>query len=61
MVADDKIDPLGPYRGIRPLKEGTVFAKFRVKKKFSKKEEKSEEEKPLPEKGSGEHRIDIEA
>lgn len=60
MVADDKIEPLGPYRGIRPLKEGSVFAKFRVKKKVSKKEEKSQEEKPSLEKNSGQHRVDIE-
>lgn len=32
MTPDDKIDSLGPYRGIRPVKEGSVFAKFKIKK-----------------------------
>jgi hypothetical protein len=61
MTADDKIGSLTEYRGIRPLKEGTVFAKFRVKKKFSKKEEKTEEEKPILDKDTKENIIDIEA
>lgn len=61
MVADDKIDPLGSYRGIRPLKEGTVFAKFKIRKKSPKRNEKAEQEKLSAEKKSEEHRIDIEA
>ncbi|MDI1471796.1 MAG: hypothetical protein QMD43_01485 [Thermodesulfovibrio sp.] len=59
MTPDDKIDPLGPYRGIRPVKEGSVFAKFKIKKKPPKKEENSEE-KSSKEKEQSEHKIDIE-
>jgi hypothetical protein len=60
MTPDDKIDSLGPYRGIRPVKEGSVFAKFKIKKKPLKKEENAEE-KSLKEKEQSEHKIDIEA
>lgn len=59
MTPDDKIDPLGPYTRVRPLREGTVFAKYKVKKKPTKKEE--QEEKPTTKKESTEGRIDIEA
>jgi len=58
MTPDDKIDPLGPYRGIRHIKEGSVFAKFKIKKKPSKKEENTEEKSS---KEKSEHKIDIEA
>lgn len=60
MAAEDRIDPLGQYRGIRPLKEGSVFAKYKIKKKFKKKEESNEESSSSEEK-TLEHRIDIEA
>ncbi|HHW20791.1 MAG TPA: hypothetical protein PKV92_05995 [Thermodesulfovibrio thiophilus] len=60
MTAEDRIDPLGQYRGIRSLREGSVFAKYKIKKKFKKKEESNEESSSSEEKTS-EHRIDIEA
>jgi len=37
MTAEDRIDPLGQYRGIRSLREGSVFAKYKIKKKFKRK------------------------
>lgn len=58
MVPEDKIDPLGAYREIRPIRQGSVFAKFRIKKK--KKEEKKQKEPPEEDKGT-EHRVNIEA
>lgn len=62
MVPDDKIEPLGPYRGIRPVREGSIFAKFKVKRKISSKQQQlSEEEKSQSKKDSNEHQIDIEA
>lgn len=62
MTPDEKIEPLGSYRSTRPLQEGSVFAKYRVKKKILKKEqEKSEEERKFPEEESKGHRVDIEA
>lgn len=60
MSPDDKIDPLGPYRGVRPLREGNVFARYKIKKKPPKKEEE-EGEKPTTKKEPSESRIDIEA
>ncbi len=59
MVAEDKIDPLGPYRGMRPLKEGKIFAKIKIKKKF-KKEQESKEENLSKDKNSQDHKLDIE-
>lgn len=61
MAAEERIDPLGPYRGIRPVREGSVFAKYKVRKKLKKTEEKSEKETLSSEKESSEHKIDIEA
>lgn len=61
MTAEEKIEPLGPYREIRPIKEGSVFAKYRVKKKLKDLEKKHEEEILSSERKSSEHRIDIEA
>lgn len=61
MAAEERIDPLGPYRGIRPVREGSVFAKYKAKRKFKKTEEKSEKETLSSEKESSEHKIDIEA
>lgn len=60
MAAEDKIDPLGPYRDMRPLKEGNVFAKIKIKRKF-KKEKESKEEKLSEDKNSQDHKVDIEA
>ncbi|GAB6183169.1 hypothetical protein [Thermodesulfovibrio hydrogeniphilus] len=60
MSPRDEIDSVGPYRSIRPIKEGSVFARYKVKKKTPKKES-SEEEKLPKEKKDSEHRIDIEA
>lgn len=61
MTAEERIDPLGPYREIRHIKEGSVFAKYRVRKKLKKPEKKHEEETSSSERKSSEHRIDIEA
>ncbi len=61
MSPEEKIDPLSPYRGIRPLREGSVFSKYRVKKKTPKKRETSEEEMAPEEKKESQHRVDIEA
>lgn len=58
MTPEDKIDPLGPYRGIRPVREGSVFAKYKLKKKPKKRKEESEEASA---KKSSNHKIDIEA
>lgn len=60
MTAEDKIDPLGQSRGIRIIKEGSVFAKFRTKRKIKTKKEQTEEETAREQKSS-EHKIDIEA
>lgn len=60
MADEDRIDPLGQYRGIRPVREGSVFAKYRFRKKPKKKEEKEEKQQSTAEKNS-EHIIDIEA
>ncbi|MGB9710032.1 MAG: hypothetical protein ACPLZA_00845 [Thermodesulfovibrio sp.] len=59
MNPEDKIDPLGPYSAIRSVKEGSVFAKYKLRKKFKKKEEQPEG-KTTP-RESSEHKIDIEA
>ncbi|WP_353683454.1 hypothetical protein V4D30_06135 [Thermodesulfovibrio sp. 3907-1M] len=59
MSPEDRIDPLNPYRAIKPVREGSVFAKYKLRKKFKKKEEQPEE-KTAP-KESSEHKIDIEA
>lgn len=61
MSPDEKIEPLGPYRAIKPIKEGSVYAKLKIKKKSLKKEEKSEEEKPTTKTETSTGRIDIEA
>lgn len=58
MTPEDKIDSLGPYRGIRPVREGSVFAKYKLKKKLKKRKEESEEASA---KKSSNHKIDIEA
>ncbi|GAB5046993.1 hypothetical protein [Thermodesulfovibrio sp. TK110] len=59
MSPEDRIDPLGPYRGIKPVREGSVFAKYKLRKKFKKKEAQPEEK--TTHKESSEHKIDIEA
>lgn len=59
MAEEDRINPTGPYRGVRPIREGSVFAKYRVRKKLKKTQEKPEE--TSSEKSSSEHRIDIQA
>ncbi|MCS7202873.1 MAG: hypothetical protein NZ809_00290 [Thermodesulfovibrio sp.] len=56
MSPEDKIDPLGAYREIKPIKQGSIFAKFRVKKKDKEKKEKETQKEKTTE-----HRIDIEA
>lgn len=60
MSPEDKIDPMLPYRGIRPLKEGNVFARYKIKKKPQIKREPKEEESSAKTE-EGQHRIDIEA
>ncbi|MCS7214553.1 MAG: hypothetical protein RMI30_06215 [Thermodesulfovibrio sp.] len=60
MADEEKIDPLLPYRGMRPIKEGSVFAKYKVKKKSKKAEEKQQKENISSEEKSSNHRIDIE-
>ncbi|MCS7164356.1 MAG: hypothetical protein NZ845_05100 [Thermodesulfovibrio sp.] len=60
MAAEEKIDPLVPYRGVRPIKEGSVFAKYKIRKKIKKSKE-TEKETPSPNKKSQEQIIDIEA
>ncbi len=60
MSPPDEIDGIDQYRRIRPIREGSVFAKYKVKKKSSKKESSEEENLPKEKKAS-EHRIDIEA
>lgn len=57
MTADEPVEPLSPYRGVRPLKEANVFAKYRGKKKPMKKEEEQEPPKKKP----SDSRVDIEA
>jgi len=37
MTAEDRIDPLGQYRGIRSLREGSVFAKYKIKKSLKER------------------------
>ncbi|GAQ94238.1 hypothetical protein TAGGR_1417 [Thermodesulfovibrio aggregans] len=59
MSPEDKIEPMGYYRGIRAVREGSVFAKYKLRKKIKKKEQQSEEKTSSKE--SSEHRIDIEA
>lgn len=61
MSPENRIDPLGPYRGIRPVREGSVFAKYKLRKKIKKREEKPEEESTSKETPPREHKIDIEA
>ena len=65
MFSPDEIDGVGHYRGIRPIKEGSVFARYKIKKKASKRESSEEENlsraKKDSEKKDSEHKIDIEA
>lgn len=61
MSPEDRIDSLGPYIRIRSIKEGSVFAKYKLRKKLKKREEKPEEKTTSKETLSSEHRIDIEA
>ncbi len=60
MPADEKIDPLLPYRGIRPLREGNVFAKYKVRKKQQSREKPSEEQAKPEVKDQSKRGIDIE-
>jgi len=59
MADEDRIDPLGAYRAIRPVREGSVFAKYRLRKKPKKKEEKSERKTSGAEEKTSEHKVDI--
>ncbi len=63
MSPEDRIDSVGAYRGVRVVKEGSVFAKYKVKKKLKKEheEEAKKEEESSSKKESSEHKIDIEA
>ncbi|MEN2994872.1 MAG: hypothetical protein ABDH19_05970 [Thermodesulfovibrio sp.] len=60
MAAEERINPLVPYKEVRPIKEGSVFAKYKIRKKIKKSEE-TEKETPSPKKKSAEQIIDIEA
>lgn len=59
MSPEDRIDPLEPYRGIKPVREGSVFAKYKLRKKIKKNEQQPEEKTTSRE--SSEHKVDIEA
>jgi len=61
MTPDEKIDSVGAYRGLRTVREGSVFAKYKVKKRLKRQQEETEEEQTPPKKESSEHKIDIEA
>jgi hypothetical protein len=56
MTPDEKIDSVSAYRGIRAVKEGSVFAKYKVKKRLKRQQEETEEEQTPPKKESSEHK-----
>lgn len=59
MTPDEKIDSVGGYRALRAVREGSVFAKYKVKKR-QKKQQEQKEKSSSTEKKSFEHKIDIE-
>jgi len=57
MTPDEKIDSVSAYRGIRAVREGSVFAKYKIKKRLKRQQEEPEKEEQTPtKKESSEHK-----
>jgi len=56
MTPDEKIDSVSAYRGIRAVREGSVFAKYKIKKRLKRQQKETEEEQTPTKKESSEHK-----